>query len=289
LPDTAYYNGLFTTMDALRVSPDDRAFYFGDGVYEVTKVLDGKYFALDLHLDRLYRSARGIEIELPWSRAEITSVLEQLVNESGYRNSLVYFQISRGISPRKHFYPPAGTQPVLCAWCKEFGGLAPGTHEKGVKTVMVADERWPKAWIKSLNLLPNSMAADAAHRAGAYEAILVDRHDGLVNECSASNLFAVIDGVVRTAPKSRNILWGISRHVTINCALAAGIPLEERAFSVPEMLTAEEVFLTSTSPDVLGVVQVGEHRIAGGRPGPVTGRLLELFGHYARTGEYRKA
>jgi D-alanine transaminase len=275
-------------MEELRVSPDDRAFYFGDGVYEVVKVLDGKFFAADLHLDRLYRSAAGIELEIPWTKDEIMSVLAKLVADSGYRDSLVYFQVSRGIAPRKHYYPAAGTAPSFCAWAKHFGGPAPGLHDNGVKLVTTPDVRWPKAWIKSINLLPNAMAADAAHRAGAYEAALVDRADGLVNECSAANLFAVIDGVVRTAPKNRNILWGVSRHVAINCAVSAGVPLEERAFSVPEMLNAQEVFLTSTSPDLLGVVDIDGHKIGGGKPGPVTQKLLELFRHYIRTGEYRK-
>lgn len=288
MPETAYYNGQYTTLDQLRVSPEDRAFYFGDGVYEVVKVLDGKYFAFDLHLDRLFRSLAGVEIEAPWSRDELKAILTKLHDQSGYPNALVYFQVSRGIAPRKHYYPPAGTEPVLCAWVKEFKGPAPEAYAEGVKVVMVPDRRWPNAWIKSLNLLPNNMAAAAARRAGAYEAVLVDP-DGLVNECSLSNIFAVVDGVVRTAPKSRNILWGISRHVTINCARAAGIALEERAFSVPEMLNAQELFVTSTSPDVLPVTAVADHRINDGKPGPVTLKLLELFRHYIKTGEYRKA
>ena len=285
MPDAAYYNGQYTTLQELQVSPDDRAFYFGDGVYEVVKVLDGRVFALDLHLDRLYRSAAGIEISIPWSREEIAGVLTNLLERSTYPDALIYFQISRGVAPRKHAYPSADTVPSLCAWVKAFHGLPKALHEEGAKAVIVADQRWPQAWIKSLNLLPNAMAADAARRAGAYEAILVGR-DGLVNECSASNLFAVIDGVVRTAPKSRNILWGVSRHVALQCAQALGIRVEERAFSVPEMLCADEVFLTSTSPDVLPIVDIDGHRIADGRPGPITRRLLAAFRHHIRTGEY---
>lgn len=288
MPDSAYYNGQYTTLDQLKVSPDDRAFVFGDGVYEVVKVLDGRFFALDHHLDRFERSLKGVEIEAPWSRDEVKAILAKLLKDSDYANALIYFHVSRGIAPRKHYYPAAGTAPSFVAWAKEFGGSPKGLHEDGVKAITQIDQRWEKAWIKSLNLLPNCMASDAAHRVGAYEAILVGR-DGIVNECSASNLFAVIDGVVRTAPKTRNILWGISRLVTINCARAAGIPLEERAFSMAEMLTADEVFLTSTSPDVLPIVEIDGHRIANGKPGPVAMRLLELFRHYIKTGEYRKA
>lgn len=289
MPDMAYYNGKFCKLDELRVSPEDRAFYFGDGVYEVVKVLGGRFFAADLHLDRLYRSAAGIELGLPWTRGEIMAVLERLVQDSGYRDALVYFQVSRGVAPRKHYYPPAGTMPSFCAWVKSYTGLPQEVYDQGVKLVTAPDLRWPQAWIKSISLLPNCMAADAAHRAGAYEAALVDRADGLVNECSAANLFAVVDGVVRTAPKNRNILWGVSRHVTIQCARAAGIPVEERAFSVPEMMAADEVFLTSTSPDVLGVAEIDGRPIGHGRPGPITRKLLELFRHHIRTGEYRQA
>ncbi len=288
MPDSAFYNGEYTTLDQLRVSPDDRAFVFGDGVYEVVKVVDGKLFALDHHLDRFARSLKGVEIEAPWTRDDVKAILVKLLAASGYRDALIYWQVSRGVAPRKHFYPPAGTSPSFAAWVKEFAGSPKGLHENGVKCITVPDQRWEKAWIKSLNLLPNCMAADAAHRVGAYEAILVGK-DGIVNECSASNLFAVIDGVVRTAPKTRNILWGVSRLVTINCAHAAGIPLEERGYSVPEMLNAEEVFISSTSPDVLPVLEVAGHHIGGGTPGPVAMRLLELFRHYVKTGEYRRS
>ena len=287
MPDAAYYNGKYTTLDQLQVSPDDRAFVFGDGVYEVVKVLDGKFFALEHHLDRLYRSLKGVEIAPPGPRDEVKAILAKLLTDSGYRNALIYFHVSRGVAPRKHYYPAPETAPSFVAWAKEFGGSPKELHANGVKAITVLDQRWDKAWIKSLNLLPNCMASDAAHRVGAYEAILVGR-DGIVNECSSSNLFAVIDGVVRTAPKTRNILWGISRLVTINCAKAAGIPLEERAFAVHEMLNAEEVFLTSTSPDVLPIVDVDGHRIGDGKPGPVSQRLLELFRHYIKTGEYSK-
>ncbi len=286
MPDIAVYNGEFTTLDQAKAPVNDRAFVFGDGIYEVVKVLHGKFFGLELHLDRLYRSAEGIELALPWDRTAIAALLKEIYVRSGYRSALVYMQISRGIHPRQHYFPPENTVPAVAAWATEFAGSPPALHAEGVSAVTVPDERWAKCWIKSLNLLPNCMARNVARRAGAYEAILVDR-DGLVNECSASNVFAVMNGVVRTAPRSRNILRGISRHVAIECALAAGIPLGEQAFSVPEMLAADEVFLTSTSPDVLGIVRVDGVKIGAGKPGPVTMRLLKLFRHYQQTGEYQ--
>jgi D-alanine transaminase len=286
VPDIAVYNGEFTTLDQAKAPVNDRAFVFGDGIYEVVKVIDGTFFGIDLHLDRLFRSAEGIELALPWDRGWIENLLRELHVRSGYKSSLVYLQISRGVHPRRHYFPPENTVPAYAAWVTEFGGTSPQVHADGVSAVTVPDERWTKCWIKSLNLLPNCMARDVARRAGAYEAILVDR-DGLVNECSASNVFAVIGGIVRTAPKTRNILYGVSRHVAIQCALAAGIPLEERAFSVQELLGADEVFLTSTSPDVLGIVNVDGVQIGDGRPGPVAVRLLDLFRHYQQTGGYR--
>lgn len=286
MPDIAVYNGEFTTLDQAKAPVNDRAFVFGDGIYEVVKVLGGKFFALDLHLERLYRSAQGIELVIPWDRTWFGRLLHELHARSGYSHSLVYLQISRGIHPRRHYFPPDNTLPAVAGWVTEFAIPGPELHAGGVSAITQPDDRWAKCWIKSLNLLPNCLARDAARRVGAYEAILVDR-DGLVNECSASNVFAVIDGVVRTAPDSRNILHGISRHVTIECARAAGIELEDRAFSVSEMLAADEVFLTSTSPDVLGIVKVDDVQIGNGRPGPVTLRLLELFRHYQRTGRYR--
>jgi D-alanine transaminase len=287
VPDIAVYNGEFTTLEQAKAPVNDRAFVFGDGIYEVVKVIDGSFFGLDLHLDRLYRSAEGIELVLPWDRQWIKDLLSQLHTRSGYRSSLVYLQVSRGVHPRRHYFPPENTVPAYAAWVTEFMGTPAQVHADGVSVVTVPDERWTKCWIKSLNLLPNCMARDVARRAGAYEAILIDRVDGLVNECSASNVFAVIGGVVRTAPKSRNILYGISRNVAIQCAQAAGIPLEERAFSVAEMTAADEVFLTSTSPDVLGIVSVDGVQIGNGRPGPITMRLLDLFRHYQRTGSFR--
>lgn len=276
MPDISYYNGNFTALDAARVAMDDRAFYFGDGIYEVVKVLGHRFFALGKHLERLWRSAAGIELTLPWSRPQLEGLLGELLERSGHADALLYLQVSRGIGPRKHSFPRAGGPPSVAAWVKQFKGTPPEYHERGVGVITRPDDRWAKCWIKSLNLLPNCMAMEAAARAGAYEALLVDR-DGLVNECSAANVFCVSGGVIRTAPTSRNILAGVSRGVAIACAGAARLPLEEHAFSVPEMLAAEEVFLTSTSPDILPVVSVDGRPIGDGRPGALTRKLLDLF------------
>jgi D-alanine transaminase len=269
-----YFNGAFRSKDDVRVSPDDRGFLFGDGVYEVTRTYGGKLFALERHLDRLRYSLEqmrigGVEIEKLGD--ESRELLRR--NELGERDAIVYLQITRGAAPRSHAFPNPPAPATV------YGYAAPIVPRfdpsKGVAAITVPDVRWARCDIKSVSLLANCLANQQAAEAGVFEAILV--RDGVALEGSHTSLFAVIDGEVRTAPLTNYVLPGITRAVVLELCAANGIPARERPVFVHELPRAQELFLAGTTTEVLGLAQLDGRPVSGGRPGPVTSRLRELF------------
>lgn len=255
------------------VSPDDRGYYFGDGIYEVFRVYAGALYEPEAHLERLERTAREVRLALPCTSAELASRLEELIAADGLKEGTVYMQITRGIAPRSHAFPANG-EPVLMAYCT--GMERPiGMMRDGIAAVTMDDIRWLRCDLKTLNLLPNTMAKQYALDRGVSDVIL--HRSGTVTECSASNVMMVKDGVIRTHPANHLILHGVTRKVVLRLAREADIPVRETAFTLDELRDADEVFITGTTVEVTPVVSVDGQPVATGRPGPVTRALQQAF------------
>lgn len=281
MPDVVYLNGQYVPRAEARISVEDRAFLFGDGVYEVTRVVDGTLIEAARHLRRLERGVAGLS--LPFSAADahaLVAISERLLAECGLTKgeALVYWQVTRGAAPRAHHFPPATVPPTVYATASSFKPLH-ALRGTGVAAITVPDQRWARCDLKTVNLLPNVLAKQAAVAAGAHEAILV--RDGAVAEGSATNLFGVIDGRLYTAPRSNYILPGVTRAVVLELAQRLQIPVSEEPFFTTDVPRLSELFLTGTTNDVMPVVTLDGHPVGNGRPGPIAGRLYAaLADHY---------
>jgi D-alanine transaminase len=262
-----WINGEIVPMGEARIDVEDRGFQFADGVYEVIRLYDGKPFTLAPHLERLERSAQGIDMNLPIDRAALSIEIGKLVSRSGVREGMVYLQLTRGVSPRNHLFP-SPQKPTLLFYARPLPApQLPGQGE-GVKLLALEDDRWKRCWIKSIALLPNVLAKNKAVAAGADEAVFID--NGVVTECSASSLFAVIGGKLVTHPIGSKVLPGITRAVLLDCATVLNIPIDERGFVEEEALRASELFITSTTREVSWVARWNDRYIGKARCGPMT-------------------
>lgn len=262
-----WLNGEVIPMAEARVGVEDRGYQFADGVYEVIRLYNGNPFTLDEHLDRLERSAAGIELTVPQARPALASEIRKLVQKSGVKAGMVYLQLTRGVSKRNHvFSPHAG--PTLLFYARALPPpQLPGEGE-GIKLLAVEDDRWKRCWVKSIALLPNVLAKNKAVASGFDEAVFVD--GGVVTECSASNLFAVIGQKLVTHPVGSKVLPGITRALLLDCATGLNIPVDERGYSPEEALRASELFITSTTREVSWVARWNDRYIGQARCGPVT-------------------
>ncbi len=274
MPDIGFVNGRFCALSDAVVSVEDRGFQFGDGVYEVIRTYAGRPFELDAHLARLDRSAQALNLPLPLTRAGLADEVREGIRRAGYPESKVYVQITRGPAPRDHQFP-AAPAPTIVMTVREMRPLAEEIRTRGVRVVRVEDLRWGRCDIKSINLLPNVLARQRAAQAGAFEAIFV--RDGVVTEGAVSNLMLVQNGVVITAPEGPRILSGVTRSLVLSLARQAGHPVEERYSAEAAIESAQEVFLTGTTVEVLGVVRIDDTVIGSGHPGPVTQMLASRF------------
>lgn len=273
-----YLNGQFLPIEEAKISPLDRGFVFADAIYEVARFHRGKPYRLAEHLDRMREGLAVVRI--PADVGFYPDVAQRLLAENGLESedAIVYAQVSRGSAPRAHAFPPAGTSPTVFAFTRRSD---PPPPPEGGRAILVPDERWGRCDIKSVMLLPNVLAAQAAKDAGAMDAILV--RDGIALEGTKANLFLVAGGRIRTAPNGPRILPGVTRGAAIAAARSLGIEVEERAFSVEEMLAAEEVFFASTTLWTYSLVEIAGHIIAGGRAGPIAARLREaLYSEFVR-------
>ncbi len=273
-----YLNGAYLEKADARVSVDDRGFLFGDGVYEVTRVVRGQLFAQDRHLQRLDRGLR--ELELGWpaglGAAELTAVSERLLHDNQLTDgeAMVYLQITRGGEgvARQHVFPPAGTPLSVFVSASRFKS-PDELRIRGAAAIALPDVRWTRCDLKTIQLLPNVMAKQRASQAGAYDAILV--RDGVVTEGAHTNVFVVLDGVLRTHPLGPGILGGITREILLEIAAELRIPTREEAVRATDLAAADEVFFSGTTTDVVPVVKIDGKPVGGGRPGAVAGRLQE--------------
>jgi D-alanine transaminase len=279
----AYVNGRYLPHGEASVHIEDRGFQFADGVYEVWSVFGGRLAELKGHMDRLERSLEELRIRRPMTRAALTVVLRETIRRNRIRDGIVYIQVTRGQARRDHAFPSPEVRPgvVVTARAMDFAALE-AKASKGVRVITCPDNRWGRCDIKTVGLLPNALAKQAAREAGAYEAWLVDDL-GLVTEGSSTNAWIIdAEGRLRTRDTNANILRGITRASLISLAREAGVDLFEQPFSVAEAKAAREAFLTSASAFVTPIVQIDAEKIGNGAPGPVTSRLRALYLEHAR-------
>ena len=240
MSDLVWLNGEILPISEARIGVEDRGFQFADGVYEVIRLYDGKPFTLKEHLDRLERSSGGIGLALPISKKELASEIQKLLAKSGVKEGMIYLQLTRGAAPRNHVHP-AKVKPTLLFHTRVLPPAPKAGLVEGIKLISVPDERWKRCWIKSIALLANVLAKNAAIAAGAYEAAFID--DGCVTECSSSNVHMLSRGTLLTHPIGPKVLPGITRAVLLEIAQELGIPAIERPFT-----EAEAIMSDRTSP-----------------------------------------
>ncbi len=273
----AYVNGSYAPIDAAKAPIEDRGYQFADGVYEVVIVVDGAPWDEDGHLARWRRSLSELAIAEPTTPAALKTILRKVLRLNRLDDAIVYMQATRGTAPRDHAYPTDLVRPSLVVTARRFNrAAADAKAAAGVAAITAPDIRWRRVDIKSISLLPNVMAKDAARRAGAAEAILV--RDGVVTEGASSNVWIVgDDGALQTHPLGEDILGGITRAGVLDAARRIGLTVHERAFSLDEMRRAREAFITSATSLVTPVVRLDENPIGDGRPGPIAARLRAAY------------
>lgn len=274
MSDICCLNGEFVPMAEAKVSVNDRGFVFGDGVYEVVNGHDGRLWTMERHWRRLARSLaeldiRGVDLE------RLRELSLEAVRRSGYPRPMVYVQVTRGVVPRRHDWDPDGMVATTLITVRPAPVIPPEVMAAGVSCITCEDLRWGRCDIKSINLLGNVMAKQQAHAAGAFEAILV--RDGIVTEGSSTSLCIVTDGVLRSHPLTRQVLPSITRQFVLELADDLGQPVVEEPFHVDLLRAADEVFLTGTTSEVLGVTRIDGRPVADGAVGPVTRRLRRAY------------
>ena len=278
----AYVNGRYLAWRAATVPIEDRGYQFSDGVYEVCEIRGGRIVDERRHLARLKRSLAELRIAMPMSEAALAILMRECTRRNRVRDGLVYLQITRGVARRDFAFPPAGTHPsiVVTARHLDFANNERLAAE-GIAVITVPDNRWERVDIKSIALLPNVLAKQAAREQGAQEAWLVDRV-GQVTEGSSSNAWIVTNaGKAVTKPADKGILRGITRSVLINVIESRGMELDERPFTVEEAYAAREAFLTSASQIVMPVVRIDGRPIGNGVPGSIAAALRAEFHRHA--------
>ena len=275
-----FLNGRFVDSSEARVSVDDRGFLFADGVYEVVRVYDGRPFLMDSHMARLRAGLAAIRI----AGADVDAlpgIADRLLDDNGLgaAEATIYIQVTRGQAPRAHAFPGA-VEPTVYVATPPFRAQPAAYFEEGAAAVTVPDTRWSRCDIKSIALLPNVLANQAAKERGAFEALFV--RDGVLIEGSHSNLFGVRDGELVTYPACNYILDGITRRFVLALAEKEGIPVRLGALPVEEIDALEELFLSGTTTEVMPLTRVDDRPIADGRPGPITCRLRQAYLAHAR-------
>jgi D-alanine transaminase len=282
LEPIAYVNGDFVPLSEAKVSVLDRGFLFADGIYEVAAVLDGKLIDNASHLARLARSVGEISLALPESLARIEEIQKELVKRNNLANGLVYLEVTRGADTGRDFaFPKGDVKPTLIMFTSVKDIVNAPSARTGMNVITVPDIRWARRDIKSVALLAQVLAKQAAAEAGAGEAWMIE--DGKVTEGGSSSCFILTqDDVIVTRQNGSEILPGCTRKAVVKLAEERQLRIEERAFSVEEALGAKEAFITSASLFVQAVVSIDGKKVADGKPGPMTNRLREIYVDFAR-------
>ncbi len=258
------------------MSVDDRGYLFADGIYEVTVAYSGRFFRVDRHLERMRAGLASVRID--YDVEALPALHEELLARNDLRDAeaaIVYVQVTRGVAPRAHAFPKDPVTPAVYAYAKAFHRPDAEVWDRGFRAITVPDRRWARLDIKSIALLPNVLAQQAAVDAGVEDAIFV--RDGVAIEGAHSNLFAVVNGTLVTHPATHQILAGITRGYVLDLAAQLGIPIEQRSLQVEDLYRADEVFFSGTTTEVRPTVEVDRRLIGGGRVGIVTRRLAQAF------------
>lgn len=269
------YHDQIIKSGSIPVDPEDRGYLFGDGIYEVVFVYNSKPFGFAEHFERFEQSAQKLELSMPYDISTFKQLTDELISKNKIVNGMIYIQMTRGVAPRNHLYE-RNMQSVVTGFAKSVSlDSIAASQSSGIQTYLTEDIRWLRCDIKSLNLLGNVMAKRKAADYDCQEAI--QHRDGTVTEGSSSNVFIVKDGTLKTHPATNLILNGITRQLVIKIAKNTGVPVVEEAFSVEELLNADEVFITSTTMEVTPVNKLLGTRDRSYQIGPVTTKLQKDF------------
>jgi D-alanine transaminase len=279
MSEIVYLNGEFMPLESARIPVLDRGFIFGDGVYEVIPVYSRHPFRLPEHLKRLQRSLDSIRLENPLSDTEWTRVTQEIIARNQVEDQSVYLQVTRGVAKRDHAFPKA-VKPTVFMMASPLATPSREQVEQGVAVISAVDFRWHKCDVKSVALLGNCLLRQMAQEAGCVEAVLF--RDGYLTEASASNVFIVKKSAVLTPPKSHLILPGITYDVVLELAAANDMPYDVREVSEQEVRAADEIWITSSTKEVLAVATLDGERVGDGKPGPVFRRIHRLYQEFKR-------
>jgi len=275
-----FLNGEYVPADEAKISIFDRAVTFGDAIYDVAGVLDGKLVDFEHHMQRYSNSLQKLSIESPLSQAEILQAFRQLVELNQLDEGLVYMQVTRGTAERD-FVWPEDIKPTVFIFTQAKSPGENNAAQSGITLASTPDIRWARRDIKSVNLLGQVLAKKAAHDAGAYEALMIDG-DSYVTECGSTSFFIVRDKLILTRPLDNDILPGVTRRAVIELCNSQGLRLVETRFTLDEALAADEAFISAASSYVLPVVKIDNQKINTGTPGELTLRLRKIYLDYAR-------
>jgi D-alanine transaminase len=283
--DIVYVNGAFVPRAEARISVEDRGFVFGDGVYEVLRVINGRPFAAAYHNGRLKRSLEGVRISLAGgdSPESLTEVAKQLLRENGLGQgeATIYMQVTRGVATRAHNFPAPDVAPTVYISAVRFTPYSE-LARTGATAITHPDLRWGRCDLKTLNLLPNVLASQTAKERGTFEAMLI--RDGVVTEGTKTNFFGVVDGSLRTHPTDTHILPGITRSVLRELARTVNIDFDETPIRAEEIPRLSELFLTGTTTDVMPVVRLDDKPVGKGKPGELTKKLQRVLAESLASG-----
>lgn len=282
---TAYVNGRYVAQPEASVNVEDRGYQFGDGIYEVVHLHRGRFVDEGLHLDRLERSLREIRLPMPMPRAALRHVLAEVARRNRVAEGLLYMQVTRGVARRDHAFPSRPVPPALVVTVKRIPPYPTDVDRWAAACITTPDLRWGRRDIKSVNLLPNVLARQAAREQGAVEAILYEEDSRLVTEGAATTFWIVDEGgVLRTRALSHAILPGCTRAALIAELDEAGIAWSDRAYTLDELRRAREAFLTSATSFVKPITRIDGVAVGDGAVGPVTRRLFALFARHVKGG-----
>ncbi len=278
--DMVFLNGEILPLEQAKIPVLDRGFIFGDGIYELVPVYSRVPFRLEEHLTRLERSLREVRIKNPYARAEWRDVIQRLIAAQPFEDQGLYFQVTRGVAKRDHAFPQ-GVEPTVFAMANPLVSPPTSLVERGAAARSAEDFRWQRCDIKSISLIGNCLLRQVSADTGEAETILF--RDGCLTEASASNVFVVKGGVIQAPPKSNLILPGITYDVVVELAQGAGMPLEFRELTEAQVRAADELWVTSSSKEVLAIVTLDGKPIGDGKPGPVFRRMYGLYQEFKRT------
>lgn len=279
--DTVYLNGSYLPLAEAKISPLDRGFLFGDGVYEVIPVYSRRPFRQAEHLQRLDNSLTAIRLANPHAPAEWGAIVERLIASTPWQDQAVYLQVTRGVEEKRDHPFPLDASPTVFAMVMPLVTPSASLREQGVAAITATDIRWLRCDIKSLNLLPNVLLRQEAVDAGVTETILI--RDGYLKEGTAANIFIVKDGVLLAPPKGNLMLPGITYDVVLELAAAHGLPVEIREIPAAELSSADEVWMTSSPKEVLAITSLDGQPVGNGQPGPVCRQMWQWYQDFKNT------